>query len=85
MRCPHCGIEVQMEVRKDYNRPLFAILILLLIAFFLVGIRMRGENETLKSNVVRLEKKVAYYEATLLQYQQVIEQFTRHKSGKEIN
>jgi hypothetical protein len=83
MRCPHCGIEVQRDVRKDYTKPLFAILILLLIAFFLVGIRMRGENEALKSNIGRLEKKVAYYEATLLQYQKVIDQFTRNKSDKK--
>lgn len=82
MKCPHCGIEVQTGLRKDYTRPLFVILILLLIAFFMVGIRMRGENEALKSNMARLEKKVAYYEATLLQYQQVIEQFTRNRPEK---
>jgi len=83
MRCPNCGIEVQMEVRKDYTRPLLAMLILLLIAFFLVGIRMRGENETLRSNIARLEKKMAYYEAILFQYQQVIEQFTRSRPEKK--
>lgn len=83
MKCPQCGIEVREALRKDYTRPLFAILLLLLIVFFVVGIRMRGENETLRSNVARLEKKVAYYEATLLQYQQVIEQFTRNKPGNK--
>ncbi len=83
MKCPHCGIEFLEGLKKDYTRPLFAILILLLMAFFVVGIRMRGENEALKSNIARLEKKVAYYEATLLQYQQVIEQFTRNKPEKK--
>ena len=39
----------------------------LLVVFFMVGIRMRGENETLKSNIARLEKSVEYYEATLFQ------------------
>ena len=82
MKCPHCALEFQADIKKDYTRPLFALLILLLIAFFIVGIRIRGENESLKSNIARLEKKVAYYETTLYQYQQAIEQFTRKKTEK---
>ncbi len=82
MKCPHCALEFQADIKKDFTKPLFALLILLLIAFFVVGIEIRGENETLKSNIAKLEKKVAYYEATLYQYQQVIEQFTRKKTEK---
>jgi len=83
MKCPHCGLEFQMGIKKDYTRPLFAMLIMLLIAFFFVGILMRGENEALKSKVVGLEKKIAYYESTLLQYQKVIEQFTQKRPERK--
>lgn len=75
MKCPGCGIEFQMKVSRDYIKPLFAILIILLIAFFFIGFQLRGENEALKLKVVRLEKKIAYYESTLLNYQKAIEQF----------
>ena len=27
MKCPHCGIALQTNPRKDHTRPLFAILI----------------------------------------------------------
>ncbi len=82
MKCPHCNLEVQIGIKRDYTKPLFAILILLLIALFFVGIRMRGENEALKFKVVGLEKKIIYYESTLLQYQKAIEQFTQKKPEK---
>jgi len=77
MKCPNCGIEFPREVRRDYTKPLFFLIILLLITFFFVGFRMRGENEALKSNIIRLEKKINYYESTLLNYQKAIEQLTQ--------
>jgi len=83
MRCPNCGLEFQMGIKKNYTGPLFAILIMLLIAIFFVGIRMRGENEALKLKITGLEKKIAYYESTLLQYQKVIEQFTQRKPERK--
>jgi hypothetical protein len=83
MKCPHCGIAFQTNSRKDYTRPLFGLLILLLVVFFIVGIRMQGENEGLKLKMAKLEKSVEYYEATLFQYQQVIEQFTRSHPEKK--
>jgi hypothetical protein len=77
MKCPHCGIAYHTNPGKDYTRPLFAILILMMVVFFIIGVRMRSENEALKLKIATLEKSVEYYEATLFQYQQVIEQFTR--------
>ncbi|MEW6376305.1 MAG: hypothetical protein AB1502_11030 [Thermodesulfobacteriota bacterium] len=75
MKCPNCNMELQLEVRRDYTKPLFALLILLLTALFFVGIRMRGENESLKSKIIQLEKKIEYYGSTLLDYQKAIEKF----------
>lgn len=75
MRCPHCQMEIQIGVRKNYTAPLFILLLLLLVVFLFMGIRMQGEREALKLKIAGLEKKVAYYESTLLQYQKAIEQF----------
>lgn len=83
MKCPHCQMEIQIGVRRNYTTPLFILLILLLVVFLFIGIRMRGENEALKLKISGLEKKVAYYESTLLQYQKAIEQFIERLPEKK--
>lgn len=83
MKCPHCHMEFHMGLRKDFTRPLFALLILLLVVSFFLGIRLRGENEDLKSNIIRLEKKIDYYESTLVDYQKAIEQFIQRTPEKK--
>ncbi len=75
MICPHCGLELQFRLKRNFTLPLFVLLLLLLVAFIFFGIRMRGENEALKMKIAGLEKKISYYESILLQYQKAIELF----------
>ncbi len=75
MKCPHCQMEILIRTGRNYTAPFFIVLMLLLVVFLFVGIRMRGEREALRLKIADLEKKVAYYESTLLQYQKTIEQF----------
>ncbi len=83
MRCPHCQMEIQIKPRKNYTTPLFILLLLLLVVFLFIGIRMHGEREALKLKIDGLEKKVAYYESTLLHYQKAIEQFIQRLPEKK--
>lgn len=82
MRCPYCQMEIQIGVRRNFTTPLFILLMLFLVVFLFIGIRMRGEREALKLKIAGLEKKVAYYESTLLQYQKAIEQFIQRLPEK---
>ena len=74
MKCPNCGLSIQSEMKKDYTKPLFAILLVLLVVFFLVGFRLYGVNKSLESSIERLEKKMEYYESLLLDYEKAIEE-----------
>jgi len=73
MKCPNCGYLLQPDMKKDYVKPLFAILLVLLIVFFWMGCRIYGENKSLKSSIERLEKKIEHYESIIFKYEKAIE------------
>jgi uncharacterized membrane protein (DUF106 family) len=73
MKCPNCGPLLKPDMKKDYTRPLFAILQVLLIVFFWMGFRIYGENKSLQSSIQRLEKKIEHYEFIILKYEKAIE------------